>query len=164
MSCNFNASQIKELVGLTEDFTAKVICPKIESYGITENEAEFKAAICATLSTTSSALEIGVTKYVKGKNRWYVDAVPEEEKPDEEKPGEKKPESENPGEEMADEISNLIERIIKAAKKHANGDAADFHATLASAALTILQFGGRGTKAAAMIALDGIISGKLKLD
>lgn len=154
MAHEFNKSEILELCSLTEDFAAKVLCPKVESYGA--KPEEMQDAIGATLGTCGAAAKMEVTKYLKGEKRWYVDEIPDEDAPAKEEP--------DPDDDLFEEIPALITKIIMAAKRHANGDAQDFHSTLASAALTIITTGGKGTAMAAAIGLNGVITGRVKLD
>lgn len=154
MEHEFIKSEILELCNLTEDFAAKVLCPKVESYGAKPDEMQ--DAIGATLSACGAAAKMEVTKYLKGEKRWYVDKIPDEDAPAKEEHG--------PDDDLFEEIPALITKIIMAAKKHANGDAEDFHATLASAALTIITTGGKNTARAAAIGLNGVITGRVKLD
>jgi hypothetical protein len=154
MAHEFSKSEILELCALTEDFAAKVLCPKVESYGV--KPEEMQDAIGATLGACGAAAKMEVTKYLKGEKRWYVDEIPDEDTPAKEEP--------DPDDDLFKEIPALITKIIMAAKKHANGDAQDFHSTLASAALTIITTGGKGTAMAAAIGLNGVITGRVKLD
>ena len=154
MAHDFSEQEILELCSLTEDFAAKVLCPKVESYGV--KQEEMQDAIGATLGACGAAAKMEVTKYLKGEKRWYVDEIPDEDAPAKEEPDD--------DDDLFEEVPALIHRIIMAAKKHANGDAQDFHSTLASAALTIIATGGKRTAMATVIGLEGVITGRVKLD
>lgn len=155
MAHDFSKQEILELCALTEDFAAKVLCPKVESYGV--KQEEMQDAIGATLGACGAAAKMEVTKYLKGEKRWYVDEIPDEDTPAEATP-------DDDADNLASEMASLIKKIIDTAKKHANGDAKDYHAALASAALTIITTGGKGTAMAAAIGLNGVLTGKVKLD
>lgn len=158
---------IVEVVNLVEDFVAKVLCPKIDAAGGAETTRELYGNIGAALETASTCVKTGATRYVKHKGK-YVKLDPGEDVPEdepgekpEEKPEEKEEESDD-FESFAEEISNLIKEIVDVSKKHAKGDKDDFNSSLASTALTIIECGGSGTKIAALIGLQGILTGAIK--
>lgn len=154
---------IVEVVNLVEDFVAKVLCPKIDAAGGAETTRELYGNIAAALETAATCVRTGATRYVKHKGKYIKldpgEKVPEDE-PDE-KPEEKEEESDD-FEPFANEISSLIEEIMNVSKKHAKGDKDDFNSSLASTALTIIECGGRGTKIAALIGLQSILTGAIK--
>lgn len=153
---------IVEIVNLVEDFTAKVLCPKIEAAGGAESTKELYGNLAAALETASMCVRTGATRYVKHKGK-YVKLDPGDDVPDDE-PEEKQEEEERPDDDFdsfADEISNLIKEIVEVSKKHAKGDRDDFNSSLASTALTIIECGGKGTRIAALIGLQAILTGKI---
>lgn len=154
---------IVEIVNLVEDFAAKVLCPKIDAAGGAETTMELYGNLGAALETASMCVKSGATRYVKHKGK-YIKLDPGEDVPDdepEEKPEEKEGKSEDGFEAFADEISRLIKEIVDVSKKHAKGNRDDFNSSLASTALTIIECGGKGTKIAALIGLQGILTGKI---
>ena len=157
--------QIIEIVEQVEDFAAKVLCPKIEEFGGAKTRRQLHGNVSAALYAAMKSVDKGVTKYIKHDGKYIPispdedeDELPQRPEPETEKgdkPDEKKKTA--PG---GDKIPHLVSEIARIAREESKTKR-DFDAAMASAALTILELGGPGVKAAAAVGIMGIMSGKI---
>ena len=158
-------NQIIEIVEQVEDFVAKVLCPKIEEFGGAKSRCQLHGNISAALYAAMKSVDEGCTKYIKHDGKYIPisededeDELPQCPEPETEKgdkPDEKKKTA--PGE---DKIPHLVSEIARIAREESKTKR-EFDAAMASVALTILELGGPGVKAAAVTGIMAIMSGKV---
>lgn len=160
-TCGMTGNQIIEIVEQVEDFVAKVLCPKIEEFGGAKTRRQLHGNISAALYAAMKSVDEGVTKYIKHDGKYIPiseDELPQRPEPETEKgdkPDEKKKTA--PG---GDKIPHLVSEIARIAREESKTKR-EFDAAMASTALTILELGGPGVKAAAAVGIMGIMSGKI---
>lgn len=159
--------QIAALCREAEDFVAEKLCPMLEEMAGETGGDEFRKNLFATMMTVGTEISTGDLKIVKKGEEFVIvkrgadDGEAEEEKESEEE-AEKEPKSEKDKvNAMGDEISSLIAKIIRCAKKYAD-DKDDYAKILASTAATIAEVGGKKAKHITMLHLNTDIEDVLK--
>lgn len=170
MACPLKKHQILEVIDLTTDFVAKVLCPKFEEFGSAKG-AEMQANVCATLETIAYNLRHKRAGYVKKGNKWAYKEAPglrgcdddddddEDEDDDDEDNGDD--EMAVRTEKMADECNKLVKQIIKVCAKYAVDDK-ERCANYASTVLAMVGIAPSGAKEMMMHGLIGMMTGEIE--
>jgi len=149
-------NQIVALCEATEKFVVETLCPMVEEFTGEKSGENFKSNLYAALRTVATNIRTGQLKFAKSGGKFVI---LDTDKPKEEKASEE--EGEKLGD-MAAEMEEPINKIVKIAKKHAE-DKDDFDSSLAATALTITQHGGKGALIGLLIGLHGIVSGEIEI-
>ena len=148
--------EIDALCNATEKFVVETLCPMVEEFTGEKSGKNFESYLYATLRTVALNLHTGQFKFAKSGGKFVVldgdDPKPEENGNEEE---------ENPCPEgLAEDMSDLITKVIKTAKKHSKSRA-DFDSSLSAAALTIVQAGGKGSLLGLLFGLRDILEDEI---
>ena len=161
MACPLKKHQILEVIDLTTDFVAKVLCPKFEEFG-SAGGTEMIANVCATLETISEKVQNRQMRFLKKDGKWIYKELPGQRDGDDDAEDEDDDGDDKHEDKMAEEADKLIKQIIKACAEHAEDDR-ERNANYASVVMTMLEIAPKGAKAMMASAMMAIMAGELKL-
>lgn len=147
---------IAKLCAAAEDFVAETLCPMLEEMTSETCGEEFRKNLFATMMTVGTEIPGESLKIVKKGDKYVIvkrgadDDEAEEEEEDED---EEKSSAKDKKDAMGDEISALVAKIVRCAKKYAD-DSDDFASIIAATAATIAELGGKKAKRFMMVHLN----------
>lgn len=153
-----------------ENFVAEKLAPMLEEMTGETGGDDFKKNLFATMMTVGTEIPAGGLKIAKKGDKFVIikrgaggDDAEEEEEDDEEEEKSSAKDEENA---MGEEMSALVAKVVRSAKKHAKGKD-DYEKILAATAATIAEVGGEKavqiTKMHLSLDIDDIIKGILDL-
>jgi hypothetical protein len=162
-------NQISKLCREAENFVAEKLAPMLEEMTGETGGEEFRKNLFATMMTVATEIPSGGLKIAKKGDKFVIvkrgSGEPEEEAEEEGEEEETATEAEKL-DAMGEEMSALVAKVVRSAKKHAK-DTDDYAKILAATAATIAEVGGKKavqiTKAHLSLSVEDIIKEILDL-